>query len=375
MQNIFAPWGYIPILSISPAEMTALEELPGRDIDQLLPLFALKGWAAANKLESTLKRIEKSVGNRQWIADIDENFLSKNKTFLFTGKYPDKEIYKEIQALLDPSDGYSNWCGFIESRSNLIPCMQHGEKEGFAVQAARLYSLGRGVVLRIRPEESNISKHSQILEILHMLGVKDVLFLYDLGTIDVNFAERIGLLNRFIVEARAAVREAAFSVSASSFPNSFSGQLEGEKSIYERLLFNIVEASGIAEPLIYSDRGSARAEKQKGGSGTPPPRIDYPLKKDWKFVRREIDDNAPNSKEKRKSAYIEMAKEVVEADYWISSLRLWGTQQIELTALGDDFSINSAQKSTAVRINIHLFNQLHYSQDTTDINTDEEWVD
>lgn len=375
MQNAFLPWNYIPILSISPAEMTAIEQLPSKDIDKLLPLFALKGWVAANKLESTLKRIEKSIGDRKWIADIDLNFLSKNKTFLFTGRYPDKEIFREIQALLDSSGGYRNWCEFIEGRENLIPCIRHEQREGFEEQIARLSALNRGLVLKIRPEESNIGKHSQIVSILRAVGAKDILFIYDLGTIDVNFSERIALLEKFIIEAKSALPEAVFSISASSFPNGFAGQLKGENSIYERLLFNKIEASGIALHLIYSDRGSARAEKQDGGAGTPPPRIDYPLKKDWKFVRREIDDNAPNSKERRKQAYIEMAKEVVDSDYWIPTLRLWGTQQIELTALGDNFSIDSAQKSTAVRINIHLFNQLYYNEDTTGINTDEEWVD
>lgn len=355
--------------------MTALEQLPSKDLDKLLPVFALKGWVSANKLESTLQRIVNSFGDRPWIADIEESFLSKNKTFLFTGKYPEKEIFKEIEALLDPSEGYGNWCKFIEDNKNLIPCIRHEKKDGFAEQVLRLSALKRGMVLRIRPEESNIKKHEQIIDILGNLEVSDVLFLYDLGTIDVNFHERITTLEKFIAETRNKIAEPAFSISASSFPNSFSGQMKGENSIYERLLFNTIEGSRIAHPLIYSDRGSARAEKQEGGAGTPPPRIDYPLKKDWKFVRREIDDNAPRSKERRSKAYIEMAKEIVESDYWIPSLRLWGTQQIELTALGDNFSIASPQKSTAVRINIHLFNQLYYGEETGEINTDEEWTD
>ncbi len=375
MSNIFLPWSYIPILAVSPAEMTALEQLPNKDIDKLLPLFSLKGWMSANKLENTLKRIEQSVGNRAWIADIEESFLSKNKKFLFTGSYPDRDVFREIEALLDPAGGYSNWCSFIKAQPNVIPCLRHEHKNGFAEQVAKLSSLNRGVVLRIKPEENNLSKHTEILAILRMLNISNVLFLYDLGTIDVNFSERIMMLNKFIVEASRALQDPAFSVSASSFPYGFAGQLEGENSIYERLLFNQVEASGIARILIYSDRGSARVEKQEGGSGTPPPRIDYPLKKDWKFVRREIDDDAPGAKERRKRAYIEMAKEVVESDYWIPTLRLWGTQQIELTALEDSFSIDSAQKSTAVRINIHLFNQLYYNEDTAGIDTDEEWND
>lgn len=375
MLNKLTPWGYIPILAVSPAEMSALEQLPNKEIDKLLPLFALKGWVGSNKLENTIKRIKQSIGDRQWIADIDESFLSKNKTFLFTGKHPDKEIFREIQNLLNPEAGYRNWCSFIEEQENIIPCIQHGTLTDLKQQILSLSSLNRGLVLRIRPEEDNFKKHEYIIDCLHENEVSDVLVLYDLGSIDSNFSEHMGTLEKFIIFAREKLKNPIFSVSSSSFPSSFSGQTQGENSIYERLLFNKIEASGFAGSLIYSDRGSARAEKQAGGGGTPPPRIDYPLKKDWKFVRREIDENAPESKDRRRKAYIEMAKEVVESDYWIPTLRLWGTQQIELTALEDKFGIDSAKKSTAVRINIHLFNQLYYNEDTKDIDTDEEWID
>ncbi|MNI77759.1 hypothetical protein D3C76_1527750 [compost metagenome] len=75
------------------------------------------------------------------------------------------------------------------------------------------------------------------------------------------------------------------------------------------------------------------------------------------------------------TAYIDIAKEIISDEYWIPELRLWGTQQIEITSENNEFGIYSAQKSTAVRINIHLFNQLHYNSIGDVINTDEEWVD
>ena len=84
--------------------------------------------------------------------------------------------------------------------------------------------------------------------------------------------------------------------------------------------------------FVYSDRGGARAEKNKGGGGTPPPRIDYPLKNDWRFVRKELNEEAG---EERKTLYKEAALEVIKSDYWEPSLALWGTQMIELTSKGD----------------------------------------
>jgi hypothetical protein len=375
MQSAFSSYKYIPILAISPAEMTAIVQLPDKDKDILLPLFPLKGWVSAHRLENTLARIKTSIGNRAWIADIDERFLSENKVFLFTGRHPDTPIYEELKSLLDPNNGFENWCQFIENNENLIPCLRHETIEKIEEQIHRLSSLKRGLVLRICPNENNTEKHKIIIKALKDAETENVLIIYDLESIDINFNERISLLESLMSEAKRNIPNLTLSISASSFPSGFAGLLQGGNSIYERILFNKIEREDIFKPIIYSDRGSARAQKQSGGGGTPPPRIDYPLKKDWKFVRREVEDDAPNSKERRKKAYIEIAKEIIASDYWIPELRLWGTQQIELTAEESEFGIYSAQKSTAARINIHLLNQLYYDSIVSEINTDEEWVD
>lgn len=375
MQSEFLIWSYIPILAIKPGEMTGIEQLPDKDKNGILPLFPIRGWSSAHKLSSVLEKISNCIGDRPWIADIDETFLSLNKTFLFTGSYPKTPVYKEIDALLNPENGYDNWYEFIEKNKNAIPCIRYESPNDIGTQVKKLYSLERGIVLRICPNENNISKHSHIIRELQNSKIESALMIYDLEAIDSNFHERIPLLLKFIAEAKSALPNAAISISASSFPVSFAGQKKGESTIYERMLFNKLKDSGVHNQLIYSDRGSARAQKQDGGGGTPPPRIDYPLKKDWKFVRREVEDNIPNSKEVRRAAYVEIAKEIKESNYWIPELRLWGTQQIELTAEGNEYAIYSPQRSTAARINIHLFTQLHYNSHYEDINTDEEWID
>lgn len=40
-------YDYAPILSLSPSEMMALEQLPGKDKDNILPVIPLKGWASS----------------------------------------------------------------------------------------------------------------------------------------------------------------------------------------------------------------------------------------------------------------------------------------------------------------------------------------
>lgn len=375
MDRQFTEWLYIPILAISPSELIGIEQLPDKDKDNLLPLFPLKGWMNAHTLEKAIKRIESAIGSRSWIADIDEKYLSENKTFLFTGAHPDKPIFKELLELLDPSNGFDNWYNFIAAHKPLIPCLRHESIEGIHEQIFKLSSLNRGLVIRILVNENNASKYQAILDAVRETRPQNTLLIYDLGDIDANFREELPLLVKFIEAAKSTLHPLTISISSTSFPSNFAGQLKGDHSIYERLLYNTISDSGIFQPLVYSDRGSARALKQDGGSGVPPPRIDYPLKKDWRFVRREVESDAPNSKENRKSAYIEIAKEIMNSNYWIPELRLWGTQQIEITADANDFGIFTPQKSTAARINIHLFNQLHYQEESGTVDTDEEWID
>ncbi|MDY1049258.1 hypothetical protein SOM55_20855 [Pseudomonas coleopterorum] len=378
MHKNFNNWKYIPLLAISIAEITAMEQLPDKDRDMILPLFPLKGWASAHKLSSSIKKIREATGSRPWIADIDTKFLSSNKTFLFTGSFPERPVFHELQKLLDPHDAFNNWCEFIKYHEDAIPCLRLENLEDLKKlheQAIKLCALARGLVIRLNPMPENYERQELILKALGAEVLENTLMIYDLGQIDAKFSERINTLASFITSARAHASSLEIAVSASSFPYGFAGQKQGENSIYERMLYNQISERADLKPIIYSDRGSARADKQDGGAGTPPPRIDYPLKKDWKFVRREVDDDAPNAQERRRAAYIEIAKEITTNTYWIPELRLWGTQQIEITAEGSEFGISSPMRSTAVRINTHLFNQLHYDTETSEIDTDEEWTD
>ena len=77
----------------------------------------------------------------------------------------------------------------------------------------------------------------------------------------------------------------------------------------------------------------------------------------------------------KEELYTLCAKKIMAEEYWMPDLRLWGTQMIEQTALGDKFGINSPAKATAVRINIHLHTQLHYNAKIEEIDTDDEWID
>jgi|TARA_B110000211_G_scaffold213145_1_gene253385 hypothetical protein len=364
---------YIPILAIKPAEMSALEELPEKDKDILLPLFSLKGWAGSKKLKNTPERISKAFGTKNWIADIDQSFI-KDKTKSADGEYP-REVYHQIEELLDPNDGYSNWFEYLKELPNAIPCLQLGDEKVISEQIQKLTSLDRGLVTKFDFNFIQSEVYIEILKSIASENYEDNLVIFDFEEVTVDTVNSAPLIASVIQEAHLILPDALFAVSGTSFPNGFANQHLGENPIRERQLFQKVINLCEGIRFVYSDKGSAKAEQQNGGGGIPPyPRIDYPLKNDWRFVRHEFDDPYDIQDGEKIELYKKASIELMGMDYWIKNLHLWGTQLIELTAKGDKMGISNPMKATAVRINIHLHQQLHYDVIEV-VDTDEDWED
>lgn len=365
---------YAPILSLSPSEMTAIEELPEKDKDLILPIIPIKGWSASKELKNSIKRVRKAIGQRFWVADIDHDFLLGNSTYQMTGEFP-RPVFYEIQNLLNPKNGYENWISYLTEIPEAIPTLQLKDLTELELQLERALSLNRGIAVRFYLEDIESGISERVINHLAAKKTINALIIYDLGSIERRHIGLADAMANIIKSAHTKIPGALVAISATSFPSSFGGQSHGENSICERILFIKISKELNSPQLIYSDYGSARAEKQNGGGGIPAPRIDYPLKNDWRFIRKEFSDpNSPQEGEKER-LYTLIAKEILSKDYWISELHLWGTQMIELTSQGDKFGINTPQKATAARINIHLYNQLHYDSPIEKIDTDEDWTD
>ncbi|WP_436907130.1 beta family protein [Enterobacter kobei] len=367
-------YDYAPILSLSPSEMMALEQLPGKDKDNILPVIPLKGWASSQQLENSLLRIEKSIDDRKWVASIDKDYLLNNKTFLFTGKYP-REVFYQLKELLQPTNGYDNWYKFLVKTIHAIPVVNLEESSALELQIKKLYSLDRGIVFIFDLKNMTLSYYHDVIRLISKMGIQDLLFIYDIGTINGDYNNYYQPILNLINKTKEKIPFVRVAISGTSFPFNFAGYHRGENPIFERLLFNKLKQNITSYPTIYSDRGSARIEKQSGGGNLPPPRIDYALKNDWRFIRHEFYDPKSPGEGEKEELYSLCAKEIMEQEYWSENLHLWGTQMIELTSKGDKFGINSAQKATAVRINLHLYTQLHYNDELESIDTDEEWED
>ncbi|MDN0096332.1 beta family protein [Yersinia rohdei] len=365
---------YAPILSLSLSEMEALEQLPEKDKNLILPIFPLKGWMSSQLLENSLKKIKKTIGDRKWIAYFDNDYLSGNKNFMLTGAYP-REVFNQLVELKKPSNGYNNWYKFLKDIPEAIPTVFLDDLSQLEHQITQLISLNRGLTFVFEVKKLALTSYNEIIDTIFKLKVTDLLFVYDVGTIGNDYNEYYQPLLNLINKTRGVIPFARIAISGTSFPSNFAGYHKGENSIYERLLFNKLKSAVDFYPTIYSDRGSARIEKQSGGGNLPPPRIDYALKNDWRFIRREFNDSKSPEDGEKEHLYSLCATEIMQQDYWSKSLHLWGTQMIELTSKKEKFGINTPQKATAVRINLHLYTQLHYDYVLDEIDTDEDWED
>ena len=353
---------YLPLLTVRPAEMRALEELPERDKDRLLPVFLLKPWGASHHLQSSIDRLADAYGDRPAIIDLAEREPPGAA----------RPVHDQLRVLRLPENGFANWCTYVEQHRNYIPTLQllptllPEEFSQIEIQAERLIGFGRGLVVKFPRVAFGASPlYAQRLAAITN-GGEDVVFILDYERSNAALLneqlEAVGFA-RGVLSALPAARVA---ISGSSFPDSFTGIQN--QDIYERQLFNRVrEAMGAAQ-LIYSDRGSARAERQAAGGGIVYPRIDYARPEDWRFFRA---TDGPV----RSAVYRALANEIIRSEFWDSSLRLWGTQMIERTALGDPDAIASPARATATRINIHLHRQLFFDNAGEVYETDEEWTD
>lgn len=347
---------YLPLLTVRPAEMRALDELPDRDKDRLLPSFLLRPWGASHHLQSSVDRLFDAYGDRPAIIDLAEHDPPGTP----------RPVHEQLAALREQADGFANWCAYVEQHRHFIPTLQLGNLDEIELQAQRLVGLGRGLAVRF-PRGAFAASQLYAQRLVNITeGGEDVIFILDFEKSNAGLllqeAQAVGFA-RNIIAALPAIHVA---VSASSFPESFDGP--DNQDIYERRFFNGIRDIIGAAQLVYSDRGSARAERQQAGGGVIYPRIDYALPDNWRFFRAPDEPN-------RAAVYRRLAAAAIGSPIWDAGLRLWGTQMIERTSLGDPDAITSPARATATRINIHLHRQAYFDNPNAGYDTDEDWSD
>lgn len=353
----FSSVEYLPLLTVSNAEMRGLQELPNVDKDLLLPYFQLRPWGVSHELRSTVNRIIEAYGERPFLVDICAPVPPTGEP---------RTVHAELDALRDPAGGYSAWCEYVESHAFMIPTLQLRDLSQLRLQVQRLYALGRGLAVYI--PQLALPQLQNIIGLIAGLTEQgsDVIVIIDLGQRDRELLITQALTSGYVRTVINAAPQISIAISASSFPSDFVGL--AAQDIYERQHYEGVKLNFPGNRLIYSDRGGARAERQMGGGGTPAPRVDLASRQNWSFFRDASGGD-------RSVGYVTQSLAAIASAAWDPALRVWGYQMIERTAGGDITAIRSPVSSSAVRINIHLHQQLFFNNRLGLYETDDEWDD
>lgn len=346
----FGAFSYVPIIGVRPSEMQAIEELSPQVKAGILPFVILQPWTTAKEFPSTLAKVSASTSGKPIVVDITDE--------VFDG--PRRPVHDFFDSLRDSENGYEAWRNFIDSNPMFTPTIQLNDPIGLVPQIQTFKALGRGIVVRLHeqifPVAADIAK---LFKGYH--NNSDVYFILDFQRQDKGLLTKALIATNIGKAIRAELGDCFISVSASTFPTSFTGIVEQE--IYERRFHKLVADQLGNYRHIYCDRASVRAEKQTGGGGSPAPRIDNAFSTRWKFFR-EADE------EDRDEAYQIAATRAIDCPDWID-LGIWGTEMIKRTAAGEDNAIYSPKMSTSARINIHM----HVQAGAAEQPTESEWTD
>ncbi len=349
---------YVPTLGIRPSEMLAVEKSLVATKNNLKPCVILGPWYNSHDLENSIKRFEKAFPQRAYFLDIEKNYQSAN---------PDRNALVEMRGLLDPANGYENWIDFITAYPYIHPCIQYqGQTTAQIQQQIRaIKELERPYCLRI--DIHNIPPNmSDIMAALETETNYTVILEGGWESTPLNLMPSFS--NIISTQLNALGPDIPIVISCTSFLKSFTTISGVQATPFEnRRLVNQLATIHNLNRIVYGDWGSARPRDYAGGGGRPiPARIDYPTKDAWHIARNQ------GQNWNYQMAAIQMMSDI----NWDGNLSIWGEDMIIITSQNQASGINSPQKNTTSRINIHLHLQAFYSKnDLTDIPKEDDYED
>lgn len=359
---MFGGFNYFPTLFVRPSEIEGLGRLPDHDKDSILPSIRLRKWHNSGSLDNSFNALEQSFGARPAILDL--------------GPIPGQIKTPADAALIElhnSAGGHAAWVHLLEGKNHLIPTLQWGgTAQQTSDQAANLVDLGRGLVLRLRrANQWDLSLLSSISSIdsgdLSVLVVLEYSQLAVSTDLTAAAAELSGVASAVL--AALPNSDVTFTLAVTSFPPEFAS-IDREHAripIRERGLFSILSAgppfAASQTQLVYGDLASVCADRgpiARGGA----PRIDLAARNEWAYYRREVD-----------LCYVSAAQAVMADAAWQDDLAIWGTNEIRRAASGDLTNLEYQRRWVAVRINLHLHQQINYDAPHALIATDDPWSD
>lgn len=352
---------YLVTLSVRPAELSGLKELPGGTKDRLTPLLLLAPWLATTPLSRSLDKFEESYPSRPYFIDVDTYYQINDKP---------NDAKAMWQRFAQPPADLDAWWELLSKYPNANPCLlmarQPIERAREQIMWAR--ENNRTFCLRMNLAEGIGSMipswMSTLVNELATEGANDYAIVFEFGWVENPLfvkAVASGYTNSFF---STIPPEVPVAVSCTSFPTDFTPFYGTDELAFTNrdLIAQVQQTTNLR--VVYGDWGTTKP-RSYGHASQPKNRIDYPTDRSWVFARDQ--DQSID--------FQEAAQRITGSAYWSGNLGIWGEQRIEGTAAGQAFAIDSMQKMYAARINIHLHRQAFYDHLPPPEALDEEWND
>lgn len=330
---------YYPSLRTRMWELRGYRELSGADKDKILPIFTISKHARTTSTDAVFDVLQRSTEDRSFILDLESSPIF---------------ACPDAFNLFDPSNAFSKWRNFITTRENVIPTAlipTGAPLREIVRQVVNFERSEKPVVVRSRNPLIDIPIISAILSAVD--SVNNLLIVLDFGYVRSSVSAKVAEAADAINAIRSIEDTARIVVMGSSYPRSAAAYDDAGATleIEERSLH---EAVGGAPVAIYGDHASIHPEPFESTPSRFVPRVDYATPNSWIF-RRVRDDLG---------GYVECARRITALQDWDNTLinQVWGAEKIHNAANGNIDSMGTPGPWIAVRVNLHLWQQIHYEE-------------
>lgn len=338
---------YLPALRTRDSELKAYEHLSAQVKESLLPVFELtrSRRSKSNPDGSVLRTVERLAT------------LALKLPFIADITSLDSQGNAETAALLDPADGFRNWCDFVATHlpSGCIPVVHltdpfdMGE---FFGQYARLKKHSNAVALRVPTDYVDVASLAAAL--LPIQGRADggcIVLLVDDGYVKQGEASASALRCMKIANAFAGKVDLVAPLT-SSFPNSVTapgfggGDAYGEFRLEEVAISDEMKMWGLpGARVVHGDFGLIHPFDFEGTVTNWVPRVDVPLTTTGYYYRY-----------RRPAGGYNLAAALAVRDPKYAQLNCWAHDMIAAAAGGKPEG-RSPSFWISVRVNYHLNRQ------------------
>lgn len=333
----FDAFKYYPSLRSRMWEMKGYEYLDEDDKARLVPMVSIASHHRIKDVQGVASKIGDYLQDRPFIIDLEQS-----------------NVYgcNDFKELVDPSNGFESWRKFLKQQTNIIPTAllaADASVRDVVQQVRRLEIEHEQVVVRSRAPSSDLTRLQAILSAVD--DVDNLMIVLDFGyvrsratALAVEAANVINALRETDPIARVMVIGSSYPKSAAAYDDAGAAIPIQERALHAAL--------GGDEVAIYGDYASIHPEPMEPMMTRFVPRIDFPTPDAWIFRRVRGDQGG----------YQKCAQLITELTDWQPDLvgKVWGATKIRSAADGDLTSMGTPAPWIAARVNLHLWQQIHY---------------